>query len=149
MFDISVLKDLKLSELQEIAKKAKTIKINGVKKDTLISLILEHQALSIEPAQEKKSVEEKPKRTRITAEKKVATPENTAPLLFENEESKENAKVPETVTVSEKKGKEIATNEVTVKEEVVAPKKEKVVKFSKSAYEKKMALQKEKEALKE
>ena len=44
MFDISALKELKLSELQEIAKTAKTIKFNGVKKETLIGLILEHQA---------------------------------------------------------------------------------------------------------
>ena len=32
MFDISVLKEMKLSELQDIAKLAKTIKFNGVKK---------------------------------------------------------------------------------------------------------------------
>ena len=44
MFDISALKEMKLSELQEIAKTAKTIKFNGVKKETLISQILEHQA---------------------------------------------------------------------------------------------------------
>ena len=41
MFDISALKEMKLSELQEIAKAAKTIKFNGVKKETLISQILE------------------------------------------------------------------------------------------------------------
>jgi transcription termination factor Rho len=43
MFDISALKEMKLSELQEIAKSAKTIKFNGVKKRPLISQILEHQ----------------------------------------------------------------------------------------------------------
>ena len=43
MFDISVLKEMKLAELQEIAKTAKTIKFTGVKKDTLINLILDHQ----------------------------------------------------------------------------------------------------------
>jgi transcription termination factor Rho len=36
MFDISALKEMKLSELQAIAKAAKTIKFNGVKKETLI-----------------------------------------------------------------------------------------------------------------
>ena len=36
MFDISVLKEMKLSELQEIAKLATTIKVNGVKKEALI-----------------------------------------------------------------------------------------------------------------
>ncbi|MEZ4837960.1 transcription termination factor Rho [Flavobacterium sp.] len=43
MFDISVLKEMKLSELQEIAKAAKTIKFNGVKKDDLIQRIIEKQ----------------------------------------------------------------------------------------------------------
>ena len=44
MFDSSVLKEMKLSELQEIAKLAKTIKFNGVKKDVLIDMILAQQA---------------------------------------------------------------------------------------------------------
>jgi transcription termination factor Rho len=39
MFDISALKEMKLSELQEIAKAAKTIKFNGVKKEVLIKQI--------------------------------------------------------------------------------------------------------------
>ncbi|HSD07835.1 transcription termination factor Rho [Flavobacterium sp.] len=145
MFDISVLKDLKLSELQDIAKKAKTIKFNGVKKDTLISLILEHQAANIESTQRKATEEEKPKRARIATEKKVTTPKVEAPVLFENDEK---AEVPEKVTVSEKKIKDNTTNTDPVKENI-APKQAKVVKFSKSAYEKKMALQREKEALKE
>ena len=40
MFDISALKEMKLAELQEIAKLAKTIKVTGVKKDKLIEDIL-------------------------------------------------------------------------------------------------------------
>jgi transcription termination factor Rho len=43
MFEISVLKEMKLAELQEIAKAAKTIKFNGVKKDDLIQKIIETQ----------------------------------------------------------------------------------------------------------
>jgi len=43
MFDISALKEMKLSELQQIAKAAKTIKFNGVKKDALITSILDFQ----------------------------------------------------------------------------------------------------------
>jgi transcription termination factor Rho len=35
MFDISALKEMKLAELQDIAKLAKTIKFNGVKKRNL------------------------------------------------------------------------------------------------------------------
>ena len=46
MFDISVLKGMKLPELQQIAKLAKTIKIAGVKKEVLIQEILTHQAKS-------------------------------------------------------------------------------------------------------
>ena len=84
MFDISVLKELKLAELQEIAKTAKTIKFNGVKKDTLISLILEHQSATVvEPAIEKATEEEKPKRARIAPVKKAAIQKSEAPVLFE------------------------------------------------------------------
>ena len=92
MFDISVLKDLKLAELQEIAKTAKTIKFNGVKKDTLISLILEHQAKSIESAETKAPDAEKPKRARIAAEKKESIQKDDEPVLFKEEEKKENPK---------------------------------------------------------
>jgi transcription termination factor Rho len=44
MFDISELKEMKLPELQEIAKKAKINKFRGFKKDELIYQILDHQA---------------------------------------------------------------------------------------------------------
>ena len=43
MFEISVLKEMKLSELQEIAKAANITKITGVKKEALINQILEVQ----------------------------------------------------------------------------------------------------------
>lgn len=43
MFDISTLKTMKLSELQDIAKLAQTIKFAGVKKEALIELIIAHQ----------------------------------------------------------------------------------------------------------
>jgi transcription termination factor Rho len=104
MFDISALKEMKLSELQEIAKKAKTIKFTGVKKDTLISLILEHQKVSIEPVQTNEIEGEKPKRARIVAEKKAVIQKNAAPDLFESEEKKESTQA---VTALEKKAKVI------------------------------------------
>lgn len=44
MFDISVLKEMKLPELQEIAKATKKIKFAGVKKEDLIYRILDFQA---------------------------------------------------------------------------------------------------------
>ncbi|WP_348799605.1 transcription termination factor Rho [Flavobacterium adhaerens] len=146
MFDISVLKELKLAELQEIAKKAKTIKFNGVKKDTLINLILEHQAASESQESVDKVVEEKPKRTRIVAEKKVASSTNEAPVVIEKEDNNDNVEA----VVLEKKGtKNQSTTKVVKGNGNTAEKEEKVVKFNKSAYEKKVALQREKEALKE
>ncbi|MGQ3060102.1 transcription termination factor Rho [Flavobacterium sp.] len=44
MFDISELKEMKLPELQEIAKKAKISKYRGLKKEELVYQILDHQA---------------------------------------------------------------------------------------------------------
>ncbi|MCW4470727.1 transcription termination factor Rho [Flavobacterium sp. MFBS3-15] len=44
MFDISELKEMKLPELQEIAKKAKINKYRGLKKEELVYQILDHQA---------------------------------------------------------------------------------------------------------
>ena len=60
MFDISALKEMKLSELQEIAKLAKTIKTTGVKKEVLIEQILEQQAkankVGVSPNQMQKAI---------------------------------------------------------------------------------------------
>jgi transcription termination factor Rho len=76
MFDISALKEMKLAELQEIAKLAKTIKVAGAKKDTLITQILEHQnnaAIEEKPNVAEKPTEAKSKRARIAPEAKKAT----------------------------------------------------------------------------
>ncbi len=73
MFDISALKGMKLTELQEIAKLAKTIKFNGIKKEVLIQEILNQQEKS-SPVSEKNSdivEDDKPKRARIKTEEKV------------------------------------------------------------------------------
>ncbi|RZJ74547.1 MAG: hypothetical protein EOO45_08285, partial [Flavobacterium sp.] len=48
MFDISELKEMKLPELQEIAKKAKINKYRGLKKEDLVYQILDHQAANPE-----------------------------------------------------------------------------------------------------
>ena len=140
MFDISALKEMKLTELQEIAKAAKTIKFTGVKKDALISQILAHQSASIDSASNNKKAEskvdeEKPKRARIVAPKKVAIQKNTTNSLFGDEEIAVETSIPE--VINETPG------------EVVSEKKVgKIIKFNKSAYEKKMALQKQKEEAK-
>ncbi|MGC4039832.1 MAG: transcription termination factor Rho [Flavobacterium sp.] len=73
MFDISALKEMKLSELQEIAKLAQTIKVAGAKKDTLIAQILEHQnkvSADENKGQPEKPAETKAKRARIVPDKK-------------------------------------------------------------------------------
>ncbi|WP_333601149.1 transcription termination factor Rho [Flavobacterium sp.] len=87
MFDISALKEMKLAELQEIAKLAKTIKVTGAKKDTLITQILEHQNNTVAVA--KPQIIEKPqdnkgKRARITPETKKPAETNQSDL-FANE----------------------------------------------------------------
>jgi transcription termination factor Rho len=138
MFDISALKEMKLSELQEIAKAAKTIKFNGVKKEALISQILELQAATMASATDAKKPEpkaenEKPKRARIIAPKKVAIQKNTNNTLFADQE------IAVELVISEVKN-ENPTEEITPEKKVG-----KVIKFNKSAYEKKMALQKQKE----
>ena len=140
MFDISALKEMKLSELQEIAKAAKTIKIAGVKKEALISQILELQSAATDSVTDTKSAEtiaegDKPKRVRIVAPKKVAIQKKSNNSLFSEEEIAVEPSVPD------------AINETLV--EVASEKKVgKVIKFNKSAYEKKMALQKQKEEAK-
>ena len=146
MFDISALKEMKLSELQEIAKSSKTIKFNGVKKETLISQILEHQAASTIVSSPDKNepinVEgEKPKRARIVPVKKNIIQKAATPLFSENELQATEDIPAETAPVME-------ATDVPVAD---APEKKvgKVIKFNKSAYEKKIALQKNKEAAKE
>lgn len=146
MFDISALKELKLSELQEIAKTAKTIKFNGVKKETLIGLILEHQAATTKVVDTVISNDivdaEKPKRVRIVPNKKVKDIDDK-PTLFQNEQTIDkvesaNSKTLETNSATQLvEAKEIENNDGDKKAD-------KVVKFNKSAYEKKLALKKEK-----
>ena len=146
MFDISALKELKLSELQEIAKTAKTIKFNGVKKETLIGLILEHQAATTKVVDTVISNDivdaEKPKRVRIVPNKKVKDIDDK-PTLFQNEQTIDkvesaNSKTLETNSATQLvEAKDIGNNDGSKKAD-------KVVKFNKSAYEKKLALKKEK-----
>jgi len=144
MFDISALKEMKLSELQEIAKAAKTIKFNGVKKEALIGQILELQSANPDTTSdnakaEAKVEDDKPKRARMVAPKKVAIQKTSNTSLFADEETPV-ATAPPVVE------KEIVAEEAV--SETVEKKVGKVIKFNKSAYEKKMALQKQKEEAK-
>lgn len=79
MFDISVLKEMKLPELQEIAKATKKIKFAGVKKEELIYKILDFQAAN--PSPDQQAAEEKPKRARIGRPPK----ENNGPRMAKQE----------------------------------------------------------------
>jgi transcription termination factor Rho len=90
MFDISELKEMKLPELQEIAKKAKINKYRGLKKEELVYQILDHQAAN--PAEvlplfnENKEVavpieEPKTKRVRMAKGDDAAEPKRVADTL--------------------------------------------------------------------
>lgn len=105
MFDISVLKEMKLNELQEIAKVAKIKGFKTLKKEELVYQILDYQAANpdkITPeanSKPEKTVEEsKPKRARIQQDKKEKTKENSPKIesvqqaiTFVSEESKTKA----------------------------------------------------------
>ena len=89
MFDISALKEMKLSELQEIAKATKTIKFNGVKKEALVAQILDFQSANSKEDSKNEPIntsEDKPKRTRITADKKPLIQKNEEKTLFSTTE---------------------------------------------------------------
>jgi transcription termination factor Rho len=128
MFDISVLKEMKLTELQDIAKLAKTIKFNGVKKEALIAMIIENQKASeakesTKPTKENSS-EEKSKRARITADKKPAITKSAT--LFSDDDAP---------VVSEP----VVNDEPQSPQSNTAQKEPKIVKFKKADYEKKVA----------
>lgn len=153
MFDISALKEMKLSELQEIAKAAKTIKFNGVKKDTLIGQILDHQAATVDGAPDSKTEsileDDKPKRARILPVKKSAIQKSVKNSVSETEEIVKETSVPVQNSSSDE---EMPTEQeaALIQESGVSEKKVgKVIKFNKSAYEKKIALKKDKEDVKE
>jgi transcription termination factor Rho len=120
MFDISALKNMKLSELQDIAKLAKTIKFAGVKKEDLITQILEQQASSSVEENTSGDVNaDKPKRARILPAKK-----GTIQTVSTDNEMVSNSPSEDTTSNST---------------EATENKGPKVVKFSKSAYEQKIA----------
>ena len=75
MFDISALKEMKLTELQDIAKASKKIKFAGVKKEALIAEILALQ--NPDASASGSSADDKPKRARITADKSPALAPDT------------------------------------------------------------------------
>jgi transcription termination factor Rho len=129
MFDISALKEMKLPELQEIAKSAKTIKFNGVKKEELIRQILENQAANqgnSQPTQSQNDAQQggaKQKRARITGDKKQIPPPSREETLFSTVDKVEEPQAP-------------SEPEKLTEEQSAKPQK---VKFKKADYEKKLA----------
>jgi transcription termination factor Rho len=116
MFDISELKEMKLPELQEIAKKANISKFRGLKKEELIYKILDHQAANpdiaqpateqIAPVTTEEALSAKPKRARIG---KLATEEISAESPVAQEEvttAPENIAAPKAVRGTKKKSTE-------------------------------------------
>jgi transcription termination factor Rho len=123
MFELSVLKEKKLSELQEIAKLAKTIKFTGVKKDDLIQKILEHQSNipgSGNTSSDNNS-DKKEKRSRIKVEN------NQGNDLFNEPTSEDPVKTPE---VSEKQAEQNTESKAPQKREPIKFEKRNNPKFS-------------------
>lgn len=114
MFDIEVLKGMKLPELQEIAKVAKIKKYRTLKKDELVYQILDLQATNPdtlkteekEPVAVKETKKPQPKRKRIvtkeTAEKTVVTEEKTEEVVAKEEKAKPEKPRQNKKVVSEK-----------------------------------------------
>ena len=133
MFEISILKEMKLSELQEIAKAAKITKTTGVKKETLISQILDFQASnSIEKSNVSNddSRETKPKRARMSVEKNSIIQKLESVTLFSD--SAENA-------IEEKKQFAEVPAETSEKLQGSEQKERKVIKFKKADFDAKVA----------
>ncbi len=133
MFEISILKEMKLSELQEIAKAANITKTTGVKKDTLINQIIAIQTSNSTDnpeASADKSDELKPKRARMTVEKKPVI-QKTEPVSLFSE--------PAEIVIEEKiETAEVAPAKLDVPE-AIEQKERKVIKFKKSDFEAKVA----------
>lgn len=129
MFDISVLKGMKLTELQDIAKLAKTIKYAGVKKEALIDMIIAQQNASEQPETKAKptpkDTEAKPKRARISSDKS---------------DKKESQPIAETATLfSEPEISVVEKNELDKEKTFEKSNSKKPVKFKKADYDKKIA----------
>ncbi|MCL9770276.1 transcription termination factor Rho [Flavobacterium sp. HXWNR69] len=121
MFDIEVLKEMKLSDLQEIAKVAKINKYRSLKKDDLVYMILDLQAAQPEVIKSDLTPEqptEKPKEKRA----RIASKETTkAPILKKEVAAKSLEK--EVVKQSEEKIAE-AVSELVQKPTPKQPKKD-------------------------
>ncbi len=140
MFDISALKEMKLSELQEIAKLAKNIKTTGVKKETLITEILKSQAATQEveapaqPVSDTTPIDVKSKRTRIISDKKPKNTKEVKPEVINNTPI-DISVTPKITTLFDD---ESNSKEEKVEVAIVPQKERKAIKFNKAKYESKV-----------
>ncbi|VXB77216.1 Transcription termination factor Rho [Flavobacterium sp. 9AF] len=139
MFDIEVLKEMKLSDLQEIAKVAKVKKYRTLKKDELIYQILDVQAATPETikvdnntAKEEEKVV-KPKRARVIASKieknsPVSNEKNSVKIEKKEEDVKNNESTndlaSETKSAKKTKSKKTEVKPVESKKTEIIEKKE-------------------------
>jgi transcription termination factor Rho len=133
MFEISILKEMKLSELQEIAKAANITKTTGVKKDTLINQIIANQASNskVNPeASADKADEVKPKRARMAVEKKPVIQKSEPISLFSE---------PVEIAVEEKIETAEIASAILDAPQAIEQKERKVIKFKKADFEAKVA----------
>jgi transcription termination factor Rho len=95
MFEISQLKEKKLTELQEIAKQLNISKFRSLKKLDLVYQILDHQAANPDalkqnkPQKQEKAQKPKPKRERIQRNKKATTQKT---MEFKEDTNKDTSK---------------------------------------------------------
>src|SRR5690606_27429475 len=89
MFDISVLKEMKLSELQEIAKVAKIKNFRSLKKDELIYQILDLQAANLEKVKLETNPDKDQQKEEPKQDKKASKIQTQQPEITVKEEKKE------------------------------------------------------------
>lgn len=150
MFDISVLKSMKLTELQEIAKTTQKVKYYGIKKDELIEQLLnflqKKETIIQEKNEDSVTTELKPKRHRISNNEsmiKSVSNELDAELennndLFQSRNTENFSEVASKTDTTPSDTKDISDN--TLSQDAVQNIKsidERPVKFIKKGFEKK------------
>jgi len=110
MFDTSILKGMKLSDLQEIAKVANIQKFKTLKKDELITQILDAQNSS----EDKPKAEKPAKKTTPVAKavKEVADIQEVAPVAADNEAKTQRARIKKPVVKNSNRAQETLSFEL-------------------------------------
>lgn len=107
MFDTSTLKGMKLSDLQEIAKVANIQKFKTLKKDELITQILDLQNTSEAPTPVSKPVKKSTPVSKVKAETVAETESDSA--ISDNEIKTQRARIKKVVVKPTNREKEAAS----------------------------------------